>query len=250
MRLTGRTAIVTGAAAGIGHAIARKFLEEGANVALADVDGTGLRFSLEEFQSLSDRVLLIEADVGVIEDTQRIVDQTASRFSGLHVLINNAAATRLQKTVQEMTFDEWDECVNASLRSVFALSKWAGPVIRDNGGGSIINISSVGAITPWSGGAAYCSAKSGVLALTKVLAIEYGEWKIRVNSISPGAIMTPNLQASIERNQHMDRLKAHTLLGRVGEAEEIAAVSAFLASDEASYVTAANFVVDGGWLSR
>jgi NAD(P)-dependent dehydrogenase (short-subunit alcohol dehydrogenase family) len=250
MRLTGRTAIVTGAAAGIGHAIARKFLEEGANVALADVDDAELQSSVDEIRSLSERILLIGANVGVVEDAQRIVDQTASRFGGLHVLVNNAAATRLQKTVQEMTFDEWDECLNVSLRSVFALSKWAGPVIRDNGGGSIINISSVGAITPWSGGAAYCSAKSGVLALTKVLAAEYGEWKIRVNSISPGAIMTPNLQASIERNQHIDRLKARTLLGRVGEAEEIASVAAFLASDEASYVTAANFVVDGGWLSR
>jgi NAD(P)-dependent dehydrogenase (short-subunit alcohol dehydrogenase family) len=250
MRLTGRTVIITGAAAGIGRAIARKFLEEGANVTLADIDGAGLRSSVEEFRVPSDRILLTEANVGIPDDAQRIVDQTAKRFGGLHVLVNNAAATRLQKTVQEMTFNEWDDCLNVSLRSVFALSKSAGPMIRDNGGGSIINISSVGAITPWAGGAAYCAAKSGVLALTKVLAIEYGEWKIRVNSISPGAIMTPNLQASIERNQHMDRLKAHTLLGRVGDAEEIAAVAAFLASDEASYVTAANFVVDGGWLSR
>ena len=250
MRLTGRTAIITGAAAGIGRAIACKFLEEGANVTLADIDGAGLRSSVEEFRVPSDRILMTEANVGIPDDAQRIVDQTAKRFGGLHALVNNAAATRLQKTVQEMTFNEWDDCLNVSLRSVFALSKSAGPVIRDNGGGSIINISSVGAITPWAGGAAYCAAKSGVLALTKVLAIEYGEWKIRVNSISPGAIMTPNLQASIERNQHMDRLKAHTLLGRVGDAEEIAAVAAFLASDEASYVTAANFVVDGGWLSR
>jgi len=92
-------------------------------------------------------------------------------------------------------------------------------------GGAIINLSSVGAITAWAGGAAYCAAKSGVLALTKVLATEYGSWNIRVNAISPGAIMTPNLEASIERNHHLDRLQARTVLGRVGEAVEVANVA-------------------------
>jgi 3-oxoacyl-[acyl-carrier protein] reductase len=122
--------------------------------------------------------------------------------------------------------------------------------MRDSGGGAIVNLASVGAVTPWAGGAAYCAAKGGVLTLTKVLAAEYAPWKIRVNAISPGAIMTPNLKASIERNQHLDRLNARTLLGRVGEAAEIANAAAFLASEEASYITGSNLVVDGGWLSR
>jgi 3-oxoacyl-[acyl-carrier protein] reductase len=119
--------------------------------------------------------------------------------------------------------------------------------MRDLGGGSILNLGSVGGTKPWGGGAAYCAAKSAIVALTQVLAIEYGPWKIRVNTISPGAIMTPNLQASIDRNHHLDRLQARSALGRIGEPDEVANVAAFLASDEASYVTSANLFVDGGW---
>jgi NAD(P)-dependent dehydrogenase (short-subunit alcohol dehydrogenase family) len=249
-RLSGRSAIITGAAVGIGKAIASKFLEEGANVALVDVNRDGLQALQAELGSSGDSILLVEADVGSRQDTRRIVDETVTQFGGLHVLVNNAADTLMQKPVQEMTFDEWDHCVNVTLRSVFALSKWAGPFMRDSGGGAIINLASVGAVTPWAGGAAYCAAKGGVLTLTKVLAAEYAPWKIRVNAISPGAIMTPNLKASIERNQHLDRLNARTLLGRVGEAAEIANAAAFLASEEASYITGSNLVVDGGWLSR
>ncbi|HYZ85355.1 MAG TPA: glucose 1-dehydrogenase [Bryobacteraceae bacterium] len=249
-RLANKTAIITGAAAGIGKAIAQKFLDEGASVTLADVNDDGLRVIQDEWNCPDNRMLLLHADVGSIDDTRRIVTEAHSRFGGVHVLVNNAATTLLQKPVQEMSFDEWDRCLSVSLRSVFALAKWAGPVMRDSGGGTIINLSSVGAITPWAGGAAYCAAKSGILALTKVLAAEYAPWNIRVNAISPGAIMTPNLQASIERNQHRDRINARTLLGRIGEGEEVANVAVFLASAESSYITGANLVVDGGWLSR
>jgi 3-oxoacyl-[acyl-carrier protein] reductase len=248
MRFQDRVAIVTGAAAGIGRGIAQKFASEGAAVVIADIDEEGLRTTAAQIDH--QRVVAIRADVGVVEDTRLIVAEALARFGAIHILVNNAASTRLQKPVQEMTVEEWDLCQHASLRSVFLLSKWAGPVIRDSGGGSIVNLGSVGAVTAWAGGAAYCSAKAGVVALTKVLATEYGPWKIRVNCISPGAIMTPNLEASIARNQHLDRLCARSVLGRVGEVDEIANVAAFLASTDASYMTAANVLVDGGWLTK
>ena len=147
-----------------------------------------------------------------------------------------------------MTVEEWDACLNATLRSVFLMSKWSAPEIRKAGGGAIINTASVGAIMPWADGGAYCAAKGGVLPLTKVLAIEYAPWKIRVNVISPGAIRTPNLERVIARPGGYDRLCAKSVFHRVGTAEEIASTAVFLASEESSFMTGSNVVVDGGYL--
>ncbi len=249
MRLKDKVAIITGGGTGIGRASAIRFAQEGAKVAVAGRRPDPLNEVVQAIEAAGGEAMAISADVGVVDDTKRIVSEVVDRFGELHVLFNNAAQTELSVSVAEMTVEQWGQCLDATLRSVFLLSKWAGPVIRKAGGGSIINCSSVGAITPWERGAAYCAAKSGVLALTKVLAIEYGPWKIRVNTLSPGAIMTPNLQMSIERNQHYDKLLQKCAFHRVGEPEEIAAAAAFLASDEASFVTASNLVVDGGWLT-
>jgi cyclopentanol dehydrogenase len=193
--------------------------------------------------------LAISSDVGIEGDTKRIVSETVARFGALHILFNNAATVDLHKTVEEMTVEDWDSCLNVSLRSVFLLSKWAAPEMRKAGGGSIINCGSVGGIMAWGGGAAYCAAKGGILQLTKVLAIEYGPWKIRVNTLSPGAIMTPNLKLAVERSGHYEQLLSKSVFHRVGEPEEVASAAVFLASDEASFVTAVNLVVDGGYLT-
>src|SRR5262249_33212627 len=154
------------------------------------------------------------------------------RFGSLHVLFNNAATIDLHKSVAEMTVEEWDACLNATLRSVFLMSRSAAPVMRETGGGAIINCGSVGATMAWAGRAAYCAAKGGVLQVTKVLAIEYGPWKIRVNTPSPGAIMTPNLRLSSERSANEEKLKSKSVLHRIGEPEEVAAAAVFLASDD------------------
>jgi NAD(P)-dependent dehydrogenase (short-subunit alcohol dehydrogenase family) len=163
--------------------------------------------------------------------------------------VNNAATVDLSQRVEDLTVDEWDRCLNASLRSIFLLSKWSAPHMKESGGGAIINLGSVGAIMPWAEGAAYCAAKGGVLALTKVLAIEYASYNIRVNTLSPGAIMTPNLKRAVEHFGHYDKLCSKSLFNRVGQPEEIASAVVFLASDEASYVTATNLIVDGGYLT-
>jgi NAD(P)-dependent dehydrogenase (short-subunit alcohol dehydrogenase family) len=192
--------------------------------------------------------LALRCDLRIVEDTRRVVDEALKRFSTLHILVNNAAMVDLNRTIQEMTVEEWDGCLNASLRSVFLMTKWSAPAIRQAGGGAIINLGSVGAVMPWAEGGAYCASKGGVITLTKVMAIEYGPWKIRVNAISPGAVMTPNLQRAIEHFRHEDKLNAKSVLHRVGQPEEIANAAVFLASDEASYVTSANLFVDGGYL--
>jgi NAD(P)-dependent dehydrogenase (short-subunit alcohol dehydrogenase family) len=227
----------------------RRFDEDGAKVAVTGRRQQPLHDVVREIERSGGVAIPIPSDVGQVADTRRIVDETVRHFGALHVLFNNAATVDLHKTVIEMSVEEWDACLNVTLRSVFLTSKWAAPEMRKAGGGSIINCGSVGGIMAWAGGAAYCAAKGGVLQLTKALAIEYGPWRIRVNTLSPGAIMTPNLQAAIDRSGHLERLKQKSVFQRVGEPEEIAAAAAFLASDDASFVTAANLVVDGGYLT-
>ena len=248
MRLKDKVAIVTGGGTGIGKAISLRFAQEGAKVVAAGLDLPPLEEVVRQIEAAGGEGLALRCDLRIVEDTRRVVDEALKRFSTLHILVNNAAMVDLNRTIQEMTVEEWDGCLNASLRSVFLMTKWSAPAIRQAGGGAIINLGSVGAVMPWAEGGAYCASKGGVITLTKVMAIEYGPWKIRVNAISPGAVMTPNLQRAIEHFRHEDKLNAKSVLHRVGRPEEIANAGVFLASDEASYVTSANLFVDGGYL--
>jgi NAD(P)-dependent dehydrogenase (short-subunit alcohol dehydrogenase family) len=208
-----------------------------------------LRAVAGENTAAGGHALAIPSDVRSVADTRRIVAETVDRFGGLHVFFNNAATVDLDKTVAEMSVEEWDDCLNATLRSVFLMSEWAAPEKRKAGGGAIINCGSVGATMAWRGGAAHCAAKGGMLQLTKVLAIEYGPWNIRVNALSPGAILTPNLQRVLELPGQFEKLVSKSVFHRVGEPEEIPGAAVFLASDDATFVSATNLVVDGGYLT-
>lgn len=249
MKLKDRVAIVTGGGTGIGRACALRFAREGAKVLVAGLEAQPLEEAVKEIGAAGGEASALRADVGVPEDTERIVVETLRQFGALHLLVNNAATVDLSKRVEELTVEDWDRCLNATLRSVFLLSKRAAPEMRRAGGGAIINLGSVGAVAPWAEGAAYCAAKAGVIALTKVLAIEYGPWNIRVNTISPGAIMTPNLKRAIDHFHHYDKLCAKSVFSRVGQPEEIASAAVFLASEEASFISSTNLFVDGGYLT-
>ena len=249
MRLKGKVAIITGAGTGIGKASALRFAQEGAKVAVTGRRPEPLEDVVKQIADTGGEALAIPSDVGIVEDTKRIVSETVKRFGALHILYNNAATVDLDRSIQDMTVEEWDSCQNATLRSVFLLSKWAAPEMRKAGGGVIINTATVGAIMAWGNGGAYCSAKGGVLQLTKVLAIEYAPWNIRVNTISPGAILTPNLERVLQRPGAYEKLCAKSVYNRVGKPEEIAAAAVFLASDDASFVAGANLMVDGGYLT-
>jgi len=249
MKLNNKVAIITGGGTGIGRACALRFAQEGAKVLVAGLDAAPLEAVVNEIAVQGGEATGLRADVRVVDDAQRIVGTAVEKYGALHVLVNNAATVDLSKRVQDLSVEDWDQCLNATLRSVFLLSKWAAPEMKRAGGGAIINLGSVGAVMPWAEGAAYCAAKAGVVALTKVLAIEYGPWNIRVNTISPGAIMTPNLRRAVEHFHHLDKLMSKSVLGRVGQPEEIANAVLFLASEDASFVTSANLVVDGGYLT-
>lgn len=249
MKLSGKVAIVTGGGTGIGKAAAIRFAQEGARVAITGRRPAPIEETVREIEEFGGRALAIPSDVSVPTDSERIVRLTIEHFGALHVLFNNAATVDLHKRVSEMTVEEWDACLNATLRSVFLMSKHSAPEIARCGGGSIINCGSVGGTMAWGGGAAYCAAKGGVLQLTKVLAIEYGPSKIRVNTLSPGAILTPNLKQSINRSGSDAALRAKSVFQRIGEPEEVAGAALFLASDDSTFVTASNLVVDGGYLT-
>lgn len=248
-RLQHKVALITGGATGIGLATARLFAQEGAAVAIAGLATDPLIEKASEIQGKGAQTLALPCDLSRPDEGPRLIRETVGHFGALHILFNNAADTRLDKTVEEMSLEEWDYCLNVSLRAVLLLSKFAAPEMKRAGVGSIINTGSVGALMPWRGGAGYCAAKSGLLALTRVLAIEYGPWNIRVNTLSPGAVRTPNLERAIERNRHEQRLISKSALGRIGAPEEIARAALFLASDDSSFVTASNLIVDGGYLT-
>jgi NAD(P)-dependent dehydrogenase (short-subunit alcohol dehydrogenase family) len=249
MKLEGKVSIITGGGTGIGKACALRFAREGSKVVVAGLDAPPLKEVVKEIEAGSGEALGLRSDVGIPEETGHIIEATVERFGRIDILVNNAATVDLSRRIEDMTVEEWDRCLNASLRSVFLLSKGALPHMKKAGGGVIINLGSVGAVMPWAEGGAYCAAKAGVLALTKVLAIEFGPLKIRVNAISPGAINTPNLQRAIRHFHHYDKLCAKSVLNRVGEPEEIANVAAFLASSEASFISSSNVFVDGGYLT-
>jgi len=249
MKLMGKVSIVTGGGTGIGKACALRFAREGSKVVVAGLDADPVKEVVKEIESGGGEGLALRSDVGIPEETKRIIDATVERFGGIDVLVNNAATVDLARRIEDMTMDEWDRCLDASLRSVFLLSKGALPHMKKAGGGVILNLGSVGAVMPWAEGGAYCAAKAGVLAITKVLAIEFGPSNIRVNAISPGAINTPNLRRAAEHFHHYDKLCEKSVFNRVGEPEEIANAAVFLASAEASFITATNLFVDGGYLT-
>lgn len=244
-----KVAVITGGGTGIGKACALRFAQEGAKIVVVGLDDPPLEEVANRITAEGGCCIAFKADVRIIADMQLIIRKTLAAFGTLHILINNAATVDLSKRVEDLTVDEWDGCLAASLRAVFFLSKLAAPEMRRAGEGVIINLGSVGAVMPWEEGAAYCSAKAGVIALTKVLAIEYARWNIRVNAISPGAIMTPNLKTAIDHFNDFEKLKAKSVYNRVGEPEEIANVAVFLAGKQSSFMAGTNVVVDGGYLT-
>jgi len=243
MRFNGKIAIVTGGASGIGDAVVRELLSQGARVGVLDLNGDLLTQRRQEFGSV---FLGVQGDVTDEGAVAHFVASCAQAFGGLHMAFNAAGAHRggpiLRHSVQD-----WDFTLNVCLKGVLLTVQHAARQMAAGGGGAIVNVASVCAHMGVYGGAAYCSAKSGVEMLTKVAALELAEQNIRVNAILPGYTLTPGMRMASEAPELHQAILERIPLKRAANAQEIAVPALFLASDGARYVTGTSLVVDGGW---
>jgi len=251
MTLKDKVAIITGAKSGIGFAAALRLAAEGAKVVVADV-----RATQEEAQEIVRRggdALSVQVDVSSELQVSALISRTVAAYGRLDVLVNNAGV-ELAKKVTETSEAEWDRLMGVNLKGVFLCSKAAIPEMKRTGGGAIVNVASELGVVGGSEIAAYCASKGGVVQLTKAMAIDHAADGIRVNCVCPGPVSTPLLEAivaaSSDPEEERRRIVDKTLLGRLGQPEEIANVVAFLASDESSYMTGSVVLVDGGWTAQ
>jgi NAD(P)-dependent dehydrogenase (short-subunit alcohol dehydrogenase family) len=243
-RLEGKVAVVTGGAGGIGQETARRFAEEDARVCIVDLADEPGQETASEIDGI-----YVHADVTDPEDVQRMYDETAERFGGIDVLFNNAGISPSDDdSILETGLEAWERVQNVNLKSVYLCCKYGIPFLLERGGGSIINTASFVAVM----GAAtsqisYTASKGGVLALSRELGVEFARRGIRVNALCPGPVNTPLLQEIFAKDpEKAERRLVHLPMGRFAEATEIAGAVLFLASDDASYVNASTFLVDGG----
>ena len=249
-RLDGEVALISGGARGMGAAEAELFCREGARVVIGDIlDERGAKVEARIRESGVDATYL-HMDVTVEEDWERAVGTAESKYGKLDILVNNAGIAVPSKTLiplEESTVEEWDRVMDVNAKGVFLGTKHAVPAMRRAGGGSIVNISSIaGMVGGWTRAYAYSSSKGAVRVFTKVTAIQHARDNIRANSVHPGPIETP-LAAYMKEDPvlHEERKKA-VPLGRLGMPDDVAYGVLFLASDEASFVTGAELVIDGG----
>ncbi|HEY3302658.1 MAG TPA: SDR family NAD(P)-dependent oxidoreductase [Candidatus Binatia bacterium] len=251
-RLDSKIALITGAAGGIGSATARLFCREGAAVALVDMDRDKLDQTAAEIhlQIPGARVKAIVADVSVAEDTARTLAETLAEFGQLHVLVNNAAAREFYP-LAEASEQSWKRIIGTNLMGCANCCKAALPALRKAGRASIVNVASVYGVVGRAGMGQYDATKAAILALTRALAVEEARYGIRVNAVCPGSTLTPfTLGRAKTRGMSEEELKqkgaAPSLLDRWAQPEEIAYPILWLASDEASFITGATLMVDGG----
>ncbi len=249
MRLTGKVILVTGAASGMGLVATRMFAAEGAKVIAADVNAAGLELAMAGLDpGLAESVLTVAGSVTDSDDVARIIAEGVERFGKLNVLYNNAGIMpEADTSVIKTSEDVWDQVLDVNLKSIFLVCKHGIPALIDAGGGSVINIASfvalVGCTNPQD---AYTASKGGVLALTRSLAVQYGPQGVRVNAICPGPILTPMTEQLFPNEEERMKRLNRIPLGRFGRAEDIVHAGVFLASDESSWMTGSQFVVDGG----
>ena len=247
-RVEGKAALITGGASGIGRASARLLAAEGARVAIADIDERGGRELSDAIGAAAAFVLL---DVTREEQWSAAVEHTLEVFGKLDILVNSAGVV-LIKDVEDTTLEEWRRVQAVNLEGTYLGCKHALPAMRKSGGGSIVNLSSASGLIGGHNLAAYCASKGGVRLLTKSVALHCARRgdNIRCNSVHPTFVDTPMLEALLaggrDREQLSERLSRQVPLGRLGSPEEIAAGILYLASDESSFMTGAEFVIDGG----
>lgn len=243
-----KVAILTGAASGIGAATAKLFAREGASVVLSDVQDESGKQVTEEIIEAGGTAVFFRADVSVPQEVESLVDFAVKKYGRLDVAVNNAGIGGEANLIAEMSLEGWQEVLNVNLNSIFYGMKFQIREMLRNGGGSIINISSILGQVGFPGSAAYVASKHAAIGLTKAAAVEYSSRKIRVNAVGPAFIETPLL------NQINDDIKQQLVgmhpIGRLGRSEEVAELILWLGSDKSSFVCGSYYPVDGGYLSK
>jgi len=247
-KVDGKVALITGAGSGMGRATAILFAREGAKVAVVDYAPTGGKETCRMVKEAEGEAIFIETDVSKSADVKRMVETTVETYGRIDILYNNAGTGGRMVRIAEATEEEWDLVMGVNLKSVFLGSKYAIPVMLNQGGGVIINTSSVNGLIGYGAPSlpVYAVSKAGVIQLTKIMAKEYGKQNIRVNCICPGAILTPMSEQLLSSDSGRQSVIELLSLGRIGEPEEIAKAALYLASDDSSFVTGITLVVDGG----
>ncbi len=249
MRFKDKVAIITGGTSGIGLAAADLLSQEGAHVVLMARNQVRGQEAVKRITVAGGQAMFIPGDVGVAVDSQRCVSTTVETHGRLDILFNNAGVMFVNRNLVDTTEKEWDTTLNSNLKSIFLMSKYAIPSIAKNGG-SIINNASIFGLVGGSGVAAYCAAKGGVINLTKAMAIDHAAQNIRVNCICPGSVDTPLLENEMNDlggvEVQLPKFASRHPMNRIASPEEIARAVAYLASDDASFVTGVALPVDGG----
>ncbi len=253
-RVAGKVALVTGGGSGLGAESAGRLAREGARVVLTDrAADAGAAVTAAIIAAGGDAVFFAH-DVTSEADWERVVAAAVERFGRLDVLVNNAGIASSGLELMTHTFEAWRNVLSVNLDGVFLGMRYSGPAIAASGGGSVINLSSILGKVGFAGAAAYCASKGGVTLLTKAAAMEWAPLNIRVNSIHPGFIDTPMVANVIHEaengNEMKDLIISRHMLGRLGVPREIADGVVFLASDESSFMTGAELVIDGGYTAQ
>jgi NAD(P)-dependent dehydrogenase (short-subunit alcohol dehydrogenase family) len=255
MRLADKTALVLGGTAGIGLGIVEAFVAEGASVIFTGRrDALGQEIANRLAATTQNHVSFRQLDVNDLEHLQQTIAETANEFGRLDVLVSNVG-TALDRTILETTVDEFDAVFETNVRAMFFAMKWAAEVMIEKGGGSIVNTASTAGIRGLERRAAYCSSKGAVIQMSKAAALDLARYDVRVNCVSPGAVDTDLLRSARfagvpDQDEQVTALGSTLPLGRIGAPTDIAQATVFLASDESSWITGSNIVVDGGATAR
>ena len=247
--MRGKVAIVTGAGGGIGGAIAMAFAGEGASVVCNDINPETLNRTVSDIHNAGERAVALVADVALEQTAIDAAELAKNEFGGLSVLVNNAIFDLALAPVTAITLDDWQRTIDVNLTSAFLMSKHAIPVMASGDGGSIIHIASQLARAAKHGRPWYVAAKGALISMARAMAVDHADQNIRVNTLSPGPVETDRFVANFD-DRMAARAANNTLMNRLGTPGEIAAGAVFMASDEASFMTGADLLIDGGYTAQ
>ena len=254
MRLANKVSIITGAGAGIGEGTAIRFAEEGSRLVLADISEANVNAVAAQVAALGAEVVAVAGDISKEDDARRISDVAVQKFGGIDILVNNAA-NFTTIGVEKASIEDWQRVLGVNVIGTALVAKHAIPHIRQRGKGSIVNVSSTSALMAQPDFATYNTSKGALLSMTICMALDLAPHNIRVNSICPGCVLTSAterewIRMGITKEQWIAEMAPQHMLNRVGEAREIANAILFFASDEASFITGAHLMVDGGRIAK